>query len=281
MLELPVSAGDWLRCYRLRRKRNDGRPFIPEDFGRELGVSGQTLRRWESGTSRPREQDLECFSELTGLSALEREFLKSLFLGSNHEVPPSEATFRASACTLLACEFPAFMVDSLFYVRAWNSYASGLFGHFLGQATRVNVVEAAFLVHQALQEFETHAHRMNRWLLEFWLSTARLSGAPAYGQLVHRLLDIEEFRGLWRSLATEQMVADAAPLQSPYHFGSPSLGDYRVYSSHITLPPAYVVREYVPVDKRAMQSLDVARAKTPPEVFFADSHHWSLDQALD
>lgn len=53
---------------RLFRK---GRGLTQEALGKELGVTGQTVWRWENGTRAPRRRDLPRITEKTGLSPAE------------------------------------------------------------------------------------------------------------------------------------------------------------------------------------------------------------------
>src|SRR5262249_42178884 len=120
--QLPTTPGGWLACYRYRLRRRDGSPSSPEHLAHDLAVSGDTLRRWEAGTARPSKADLLRFSEVAGLSHIESAFMLEAFAVVEDEAGPDPAAFRKHSSSLLSEEFPAYIYDSLFHVRAWNSY---------------------------------------------------------------------------------------------------------------------------------------------------------------
>src|SRR3972149_6511095 len=54
----PDTPGAWLANYRYRQRGESGQPPSAEQVGALLGVSGPTLRRWETGRARPSGADL-------------------------------------------------------------------------------------------------------------------------------------------------------------------------------------------------------------------------------
>jgi len=87
-----------------------------------MQISGATLRRWEAGLTAPDEDELRQFALVCNLSRLETEFLLRSFNARQWEDAPDDAAFRAFALGSAMVKVPAVIVDSLFYVRAWNGH---------------------------------------------------------------------------------------------------------------------------------------------------------------
>src|SRR3972149_4616387 len=81
----PDTPGAWLANYRYRQRGESGQPPSAEQVGALLGVSGPTLRRWETGRARPRGPPLRRFPEVSGLTPIEPEFLLRAFSGQPRE----------------------------------------------------------------------------------------------------------------------------------------------------------------------------------------------------
>src|SRR5439155_24792950 len=117
----PDTPGGWLACYRYRRWFEGEVLSSPEQMGEFLGVSGPTIRRWETGRSTPSHFDLQRFADVCRLSPIETAFLVTAFDAREQEKPPESDKFKESVTEILCTDFPAYVLDSFFYLRAWNS----------------------------------------------------------------------------------------------------------------------------------------------------------------
>jgi transcriptional regulator with XRE-family HTH domain len=246
----------------------------PEQLGEFLGVSGPTIRRWETGRSTPSHFDLQRFAEVCRLSPIETAFLIEAFSARELEQPPEVETFRRAADEVLALPFPAYLLDSFFYLRAWNSYMAALDGPAIGSGQPTNVLRGPILAATRPNESEDPDHRLWRWLSDFWYSSASLCGSIAYKRLLRELGTIPGFDEKWRRMALERNPWQSWSFNAPYHFQNASLGDYSVFPSKIGLPPTYHLRVYVPRDDLARDRLD-AVTREPPRVAILPEVHWS------
>ena len=72
-----------------------------------------------------------------------------------------------------------------------------------------------------------------------------------------------------------------AGLPYPSFFSERDRGSFRVYPITISLPPDYMVMEFVPQDDTAKQTVERLQSSGPPTVTVNSSRHWSLDPAPD
>jgi len=248
-------------------------PLSPEQVGSYLSVSGATVRRWESGLSWPGDRELRSFAGLCGLSRFETEFLISTFGARSVEEPPQDSAFRLWAQSALSIEVPALVIDSLFYVRAWNAHATALFSSPITGASHI----LELLIASQPDALDHMLEPFGRWLRELWWHTADYCGTSAYRRMVRRLCRIPGLADLWRSLAFDRNPAmELGPIGMPYIVTSSS-GDYRSFGSTVLHPTPYRLRIYFPVNKSAREHLDLSRDSTPSRVYFADQTHWSMD----
>ena len=274
---LPRSPGQWLSWFRYRTTTPDGLPHSPESLAPHLSVSGDTVRRWEAGLSEPRREDLQAFAGACLLKAVETAFLLDAFAGQEPEAAPDPLTFVSDARNLLSGEFPAYMFDSLFYVRAWNRYMDLL------RLPRVNPPMGEHILETSLQQLPPdHAglggnrdERQSRAVLEFWFATARLCGTPAYRDLIARLSANVEFCDRWIRIAQGNHSGLSEPVIAPYYVRRREIGTYRVVTSRIAVPPVFYLREYIPIDDAAQGRLKDSRAKGPPTVSIRPQVHWA------
>ncbi|HEX5142213.1 MAG TPA: helix-turn-helix transcriptional regulator [Dehalococcoidia bacterium] len=262
----PDTPGRWLACYRYRWQP-EGRACSPEQLGSTLGVSGTTVRRWEAGQLRPTRDDLLRFARTCELNPLEEHFLVNAFQNRETETGPTRRQFVHLANQALVNDHPAFLMDSLFYIRARNSYMEAMVPNGLTPITG-NALEGAF--GNARQAPTPPPLRLMR---SFWLSTAGLSGSPTYRALLRGLRTVEGFEEAWWHLAmTSDATSDAINL--PMDFTHREHGTYRVFVSRLVLPPVYYLREYVPQDDVA-RSFVASLRRSPAEVHAAENHHWA------
>jgi transcriptional regulator with XRE-family HTH domain len=274
----PVTPGGWLACYRFRLKRKDGSPWSPEHLATELSVSGDTIRRWEAGRAKPSNRDLLRFAGICGLSEIEKSFLLDAFAVVESESAPDRFIFRQQTRPLLAEEFPAYIYDSLFFVRGWNSYIDLVHNRPFNPEGE-NVVEQIFSDpdprFSLSQTRRSRSERSEWWLHSFWLQTARLCGSPAYVRVVSRLLETPGFCQAWSSLGLTGFSSQHGLIGSPTFRVEEGKGAFRTSTSAVSLPPVYYLREFVPVDDTSWEQLRLRRKQGAPEIHYTDKSHWS------
>ena len=236
------------------------------------------MRRWEADLARPRLDDLLRLSSIYGVTALEEQFILTAASGAATELPPDPEAFFKEATDALSVDVPACLLDSLFYIRAWNSYAWELEQPPAVRTPEVHPLASALnpaAVSQWNEADESSSHRAWRRVQEFWLRTARLCGSDAYKRLLSELAaESPVFRERW--LASDQMPADLSrPVGTTYYIND-QRGRYRLVPLTIMLPPEYYLRLYTPDDEATEQAMAAVRAKGPPAVHFAPLPHWSL-----
>ena len=246
-----------------------------------MGVSGATVRRWEAGNSKPSEMDLRSFAEICHLAPMEREFIIVAFAAKYAEEPPSEETFAAAMSQIISDEFPAYALDSLFYVRAWNSYMS-VFLPFSTQRSPRHIIAAHLLAEADVppplrEEPEARNARIWGWVRDFWMATASLCGSEPYRRVLAELRLVPEFEELWQRMGKERIEAIREPSGSPYYFSNGRIGTFRVFPIRVTCPAVYYVREYVPMDDAARQHLATERGSEPRSIVLMPERHWALE----
>ena len=270
----PDTPGKWLASYRYRWQAT-GRPLSPEQLGVLLGVSGTTVRRWEAGRLRPTREDLAHFSEVCDLSPLEREFLLAAFHGREEEEPPDSERFESLVSRSLNSALPAFVLDSLFYIRGWNTYTAQLIGWEEEGVPERNALEGLFRDLGPRRQSVASPERDERWLRSFWLSTASLTGTEAYRELLQRLRGLGNFEDRWRNLALEHNPG-SPPINLPFLFRHRLHGTFRIFITTVTLPPVYYVREFVPVDQTARSFINELQESGPARAISLEKYHWAL-----
>jgi len=271
----PDSPGAWLACYRYRRWLEGEVASSPEQIAELLGVSGPTVRRWETGRSTPSHFDLQRFAEVCRLSPIETSFLVAAFDAREVERPPDEDVFKESARQLLSIEFPAYLLDSFFFVRAWNSYMDVLDGPIAGSGQAPNILRGPIVGATQPNALEDPQQRLWRWLRDFWMSTAELCGSLPYKRVLRELSAIPGFEANWRHMPLERSRWQLWSFSTPYSFSNERVGSFTVFPSRVIVPPTYHLRVYVPLDDRAVARLDASRLKGPSRPVFTPEVHWS------
>ena len=268
---LPTTPGEWLRCFRQRLRGDDEEATSLQALSRALGVSEKTIRRWETGHAQPTQRDLQHFASYFRLSALQQNFLNRAFSNMRYGAAPTDQRLlEGPAKSLLAVELPVYLLDRLFYVRAWNSYAAAVemeaetpeaCPHFIARTLR-------------LRHFREGAHNYHlflRQLLEtMWIGTGRICGSPGYMQMLRELDQISGFRESWSALAAESRGQDVSPGGSQ-DFTVSRVGTFRLVASKIEFPPTYYLIQYVPVDDLAWANLTALRQGSAPQSVLASA----------
>ena len=271
----PDSPGAWLAHYRYRGRTQAGFVLSAEHLGAMFGASGATVRRWEAGTAQPTETDIIHVSDILGLKPIETMFLLTAFKAIDSEPPPDRDYFRSWASDVLSSELPAYIFDSLFYIRASNNYRSILSEP---QYERIpgGIILAPLLRNANLGTADVQLEgRIRRWIRDLWSSTAHLCGSKSYRAVLSDLREIEGFEERWRNVALHPADYLDEPVGSPYRFCVPELGDYLVVTTAVTLPPVYYLRQYIPMNDVAHQRLAFARDRGVTRILFTLEHHWS------
>ena len=271
----PDSSSRWLANFRYRQRDAQGHRRSPESLGRQIGVSGATIRRWESGQTIPSEIDLRRFTEACGLSAMQTEFVHRLFSRRGAQDLGVPECFQEESLILLSVPRPAFILDDLFYVRAWNSYFSRYLGP-LQPRLKSGVNLAKFAVEgQRLTDPDAEARRLAPLIRLFWMWTAHLGMTPQYSELMKNLTARQDVARLWEALAGEVDGEAEAPVIYPAD--NTVLGvSHTTYTRDILFPPLYRLVTWEPADEAAEQMLQEQIAAGVPEVGFADKLHWSV-----
>ena len=268
----PNSPGRWLECYRHRVSTPDGSTLSPESLGYLIGVSGATVRRWEADRSRPQPSDLQRVMTICDLSKLESEFLVRAFTINRDERKPEEEQFRRWATVTLSVELPIVVLDSLFFIRAWNSHYDAFSPGWKPVETAAHIFDV--FGENVLQSESDLAFEL--LLREFWWSTAPLCGSRAYITTLAHLCKRPGFEEKWRRLALTFSEDAHSPVGLPHLLHCRNAGEYRVFIRPMTLPPTYHVRTYLPLAGEGKQRLD-ASTGSPPALRFTPNWHWSDD----
>ena len=270
----PLTPGDWIHWFRYRLMRNDRERWSRDDLGRELGVSGRTVGRWETGRSLPTESDIENVSAALGLSLLQTEFLYRAFGPKRKERAPESHLLVSKVRDLMSAGFPVLVMDSLFYVRAWSTY-----NEVLGETGVMNQPVVDHVLWQILAEAAANPddpavqRRLNAWIKTVWIETAPMCGTAAYRRMISRLLLVPGFGEAWLSvvgLDQHDSLLDHEPAETVLPAGT-----FREFRTQFFFPPAYHVRQFVPMDAQAKASMAALQARGQPGLKFSRLLHWS------
>lgn len=251
-----------------------------ENFGFLLGVSGATIRRWESGIALPSDTDLARFAEICQLSVQQREFLSRLFGRRPGTAESAPVNFPSVAASVLALSRPAYVTDELFYIRAWNS----MFVPYAGPLAAAlpsgpNGMRIPFEVEHFGQPDAQFDRQLNAARV-FWMWTANLASTPQYTALIQEMLTNEAFAPCWQEIVDESNETPLLPLTLPILNKRVEKSSYTVYTCELLFPPLYRIFVYEPVDLEARAAVAALTEKGEPEVFFAEHLHWSSPPPL-
>ncbi|MGE0685619.1 MAG: multiprotein-bridging factor 1 family protein [Dehalococcoidia bacterium] len=270
----PTDLGTWLAAFRHRVTNARGHPSSPEQLGKQIGVSGATVRRWEAGRLRPRAEDAANLARACNLTTMQVAFLsRALRTGGPMPVPDLD-TFRRKATPILTGEFPTYIMDSLMFIRAWNSYLPRFLErkregphdyHFIDFI--IDTDEHAG-VQPALQQ------RVEFAAFELWFLTADACGTSEYVALINRLSKYEAFRESWQRIPF--LDEDECPeIGLPRRASRPDVGSCLIAPFAAIMPPVYQVRQFYPMDSAAQQRLHAIRSAGAPTMAFDTKSHWA------
>lgn len=276
----PDRPGAWLANFRYRAQVAGGQRLSPELLGYHLGVSGATVRRWEAGVSEPSEDDLRRLAEVCRLNPVQREFLLRAYARNHARPEAAPENFYERATQLLSIPRPAFIVDELHYVRAWNNYVG-----VIRERNPVCMKEGTHLLHIVLMPRPDYRPEVDRerslgYVRLFWLWTAELCSLPAYASTLRELAANRVFRDCWLSLAEPDARATPAPADVPFDEAMICSRRYRIYTTETYFPPNYRVFVYEPADAAARKLVCALEKVEEPRVSFARAVHWSQEPAV-
>jgi hypothetical protein len=234
------------------------------------------VRRWESGAAKPTEADVTHFAVVCNLRPIETRFLIEGLASLEIEEPPDEALFTEWARDVLSHEIPAYIFDSLFYVRASNNFREIILsGPHFQRRLQENIL-TYFLKMPGFKERNPGLEmRFKRWLRDFWSSTACLCGSPAYRRLLSELGEFGGFEDRWRGLVLRSDEYSWEPIGTPRRWYFPEAGEYLSITTSVTLPPTYHLRQYIPMDDLARARVESVRNAGPTKVLIHPQVHWN------
>ena len=270
----PDSPGDWIACFR-NRAQVCGRGPSPEEFGKLIGRSGATVRRWEQNRQMPEEKDIARMAEVCDLSPMQIAFLSAACTRMRAMPAPNRRAFHEYMERTLSCTpYPAMILDGLFYIRAWNSYMDAL-ASGTSRAFRQDIHPMALMMRSGPNRLLGPGDKesnLQQGLRIFWMTTAVHCHRPEYANMLADLDREPRFRQLWMNLA----LGKDAP-NSPISFARALVSDgphFEVYSRTITFPPTYYLNEYQPADEGSRERLRLIAEQGPPQVHFRRNLHW-------
>ena len=271
------SPGTWFAQFRLHANGPLASPLSPEQVGVLLGVSGTTVRRWESGNLSPRDEDLIRFGTLCHLSHHQIDFLRCAFSAFKPPFPPDASEFRANAAKQLTVRrAPMVMFDELMHARAWNSYVQVLGDQALAMLRSDRHPIEGFMDQSETNcgELPASPERLRMAIRSFWRFTAYYCGEPQYKELVSRLGERSAFRSAWTDFAvtpdsSEIEIDGVGRLLLPAELRFSMLHSFVIY------PPVYHLLEFEPMDERGLATLELARRRSEPAVEFNARIHWA------
>jgi hypothetical protein len=188
---------------------------------------------------------------------------------------PATESFVLQARQILEEHYPAILMDSLYFVRAYNNYNSLLFEPPQLDPGPMHVLLRLGQLSRLTEDGNPHP-----LVREFWFNTANLCGTRPYKDLLARLRGLSSFEEAWLSLAWKREI-QTQPVNGPTVAYGPETGTFRVYHSRVDLPPTYYLRACVPADDLAQERLELFREIFPrPYIIFDEKVHWSQPDAL-
>ena len=243
-----------------------------------MGVSGATIRRWESGHVQPTRRDLISFAEICDLAPMETEFLIRTFAARRREPAPTPESIEALKRAAVDSGLPCFISDSLFYLRISSSYFGEMIGLHAPENMGINLMEI-LLRGGSVAHNPGENERIEYWMRGFWMMTARMAGSEPYRMLLNRLRSLGDFEERWWKIALTRRES-LSPVNIPYVFNHPDHGAFRVVTSMLIAPPIYQIRQYWPIDSKAEAFVKSLHEEGPPSIVVAPMEHWSRSEEL-
>ncbi len=168
--------------------------------------------------------------------------------------------------------FPSVILDSLYFVRAWNNHADILTG---GPAVFGGLTHALLSPLAAAGDRDTQLW-VSRWLREFWFKTAPLCGTEVYRDLLAGLRALGNFEELWFEMALTRSE-EPKFIQAAHRVTHPAVGSLWKTITSIDLPPRYFLYQYFPIDADAERTIKEGDQATATQVSMKSSFHWRSD----
>jgi len=270
----PNDLGSWIACFRHRVIDEGGHPKSPEQVAAEIEVSGPTVRRWEKGRLRPSAVHVAELGRVCRLTSIQIAFLARAMRSGGPMPVPDFSMFAAKATPILSVEFPVYMMDSMLYIRGWNSYLPQFLGRDVLPREDYHYIDFIIDAERSPGVQPSLRDRLRRAILEFWYLTADSCGTPEYKALLARLCQHEIFREEWARLPfiSEE---DCPEIGLPRRAYRKDIGESLICPFVAILPPLYQVRQFMPLDETAAARLEEIRRPGPPEVFLDPYAHWA------
>ena len=178
-----------------------------EQLGQRIGVSGATVRRWETGRSHPSFADISAIANVCDLAATETALSTSSLSGQGRRRPSSQRRSASNAPlnSSKPLTIPRFSHGQL-HVRSRPQYLhrgnTGL-NRNAGQGTSPNPILAGpGAGGRTAEELAAREAVLDRWLRDFWYWSAFQCGNQAFVRLIRSFAKHEGFRERWRAMGS-------------------------------------------------------------------------------
>jgi transcriptional regulator with XRE-family HTH domain len=244
------AAGQLLR--RLRQQRQ----LKLREIAPKLHSSIATLSRKERGEEEIERSDVQRAIEVFQLTPWEAHQLWTAagFIPEIDLLPAHEYDLRAFAEAMLAqLYFPAFIMDAIGYVQAWNQGIEAIWAPSQS-VPHPHVISDLFSERVRTSMGDQWAGYVQQSLAVFYHKTLRVANDPAFRQLLADLVEAysDEFVSLWNAAQQYDYLRNGAlPLElggTVVRYPSPvGLIEYLVMQSVFQFPSRYELYLYVPL----------------------------------
>jgi transcriptional regulator with XRE-family HTH domain len=266
----PRTLGEWIAELRLsklktvvtRGRRSVGtrgvvRPWARADLAERAFISEVTLYRIETGVELPRFEVLQAIIEALDVPPWQAEVLSNMWVAKAAGPPPrgplSRDVIRDTLRLLREIQFPALVVDELYFSKARNSFMQHVTG--AGERQRragldrqggFNILLDLFNPAPIPNLNEPSNQIQQATLRRFLLHTARWSTTHEYAQLIDRL---DEVLPLWPGWRADVHSGDQrGEVQRPLRYLVEPVGELNFYwfEQRITANRGYRLRVMMP-----------------------------------
>jgi transcriptional regulator with XRE-family HTH domain len=243
------EAGFLLR--RLRRQRKLRLKEIAPQFNRSIAALSRTERGEEEVERSHILRAIEVF-QLTSWEAYQL-WTAAGYIPEVYLLPAHQYDLHALATALLGdLGFPAFIMDAIGYVQAWNRGIETIWAPSQS-VPRPHIIGDLFAERVRLSMGAQWAAYVRQALAVFYHKTLRVANDPAFRRLLTSLTDAhgDEFIGLWNAAAQyDPQRAGVLPVElggTVVRYHSP-LGpiEYLVMQSVFQFPSRYELYLYIP-----------------------------------
>lgn len=258
---------------RLLRRLRKGRNLILRDAARRLNMSAPALSRKERGQERIERRDIAEAVRGYELSPWEAYTLwtSAGFIPEPTVPPQREYDLRTFAETLFpSLPFPAFIMDVLGYVVAWNEGIEMIWRPSQAGPGRIHLIEDLFSPRLRERLGERWEPYVRQSLAVFYHKTLPVANDPEFLALIDRLARTyrEDFTRLW---GAARQNSDASLPLPPIDMGTAvvsydsALGmiEYLVLQSVVQFPQTYELIVYMPYGDANNERYRLLRERMP------------------